>query len=397
VSDSAGPERPARRELGRFLQETGALSPHWAGTFEAVDRACFLPSLMWPFDMESKSSVAVDRSREPDAWYGYADSNVPITTQWDDGRHRGRGPGRVPTSSASMPSVVFRMLDDLAVDDGHRVLDIGTGPGINAACLAHRLGGERVFTIEIDEGVASAARNALALAGLRPRVITGDGFAGHSVAAPYDRIIATAGVRAFPRAWVEQTKPGGVIVVPWGTRFGNQDAVVRLVVRPDGKAASGFFTRPVEFMKLRAQRLSWPGHAAYVPAEGTAAAGVRHTVSEVMESEFLPGTWDALGFALGLRMPDCLRIVADKRDGVRPVWLYSLSDTSWAVAVFRDGASETDVHQYGGRDLWAEVESAFRWWKRHGDPGFERFGLTVSAAGQEVWLDEPRHSVRTLE
>lgn len=223
--------------------------------------------------------------------------------------------------------------------------------------------GPRLGLHRRDGGVAAAARKALADVGLHPEVVTGDGFDGHSVAAPYDRIISTAGVRTFPHAWVEQTKPTGVIIAPWGTRFGNQDAVARLVVSADGKAASGFFTRPVEFMKLRAQRLSWSGHTAYVPAEGTASAGVRRSVSEVTEGEFLPGTWDALGFALGLRIPDCLRIVADKRDGIRPVWLYGLSDTSWAVAVFRDG-SETDVHQSGGRELWTEAESAHRWWKR---------------------------------
>ncbi|MBD0738839.1 methyltransferase domain-containing protein [Streptomyces sp. CBMA29] len=395
MSGRGGPERVGRRELGRFLREAGALSPEWAGTFEAVDRAGFLPSLMWPFDMETKASVAVDRSREPDAWYGYADSDVPITTQWDDGEHAGPGPGRVPTSSASMPSVVFRMLGDLAVEDGHRVLDIGTGPGINAAYLAHRLGGDNVFTMEVDAGVAAAARSALALAGLRPGVITGDGLEGHRAAAPYDRIIATAGVRTFPRAWLEQTRPGGVVVLPWGTRFGNRDAVARLVVSGDGTAASGFFTRPVEFMKLRAQRLSWPGHAAHVPAEGTAGPGVRRTVSDIPEDEFFPGTWDALEFALGLRIADCLRIVADKRDGMRPVWLYGLSDMSWAVAVFRDGA-DTDVYQSGGRALWTEAESAYRWWKMNDSPGFERFGLTVTAGGQDVWLDEPRHSIRLI-
>ncbi|MEW2521131.1 methyltransferase domain-containing protein [Actinacidiphila alni] len=395
MSRSTGQERPGRIGLGRFLRESGALRADWAGTFEAVDRAWFLPSLMWPFDMEAKTSVAVDRSRDPVAWYGYADSNVPITTQWDDGAHTAAGPGRVPTSSASMPSVVFRMLGDLAVEDGHRVLDIGTGPGINAAYLAHRLGEGRVVTVEVDARVADAARKALPAVGLRPEVITGDGFGGHAAGAPYDRVVATAGVRTFPYAWVEQTRPGGVIVAPWGTRFGNLDAVARLVVAGDGGSASGTFTRPVEFMKLRAQRLSWAGHTAYVPAEGTAGAGVRRSVSETTEAEFLTGTWDAAGFALGLVVPDCLRVVAEARDGMRPVWLYGLSDRSWAVAVFRDG-SPTDVHQYGGRDLWTEVETAHTWWKGRGGPGFERFGLTVSAGGQDVWLDEPGNVIRRV-
>lgn len=47
---------------------------------------------------------------------------------------------------------------------------------------------------------------------------------------PYDRILVTVGIRRVPTAWIEQTRPGGVILAPWGTTYGNADAVVRLEV-----------------------------------------------------------------------------------------------------------------------------------------------------------------------
>ncbi|WP_307835414.1 methyltransferase domain-containing protein [Streptomyces adelaidensis] len=363
----------------------------WAPAFAAVPRSAFLPDVMWPFDMDTGRSVTVGKADDPEAWRAYADADVPIVTQWDDGEGDGLDPGRLATSSASMPSVVFSMLRDLDVRPGHRVLEIGTGTGYNAALLAHRLGVADVVSMEVDGGVAATARAALRRFGMPVEVVTGDGFLGHVAGAPYDRIIATCGLRAIPYAWVEQARPGGVIVVPWGTDYVRQDAVVRLVVDDDGARASGRFTGPVEFMKLRAQRRAWPRHGDYVPAEGVAGAGVSSTTT-LAEGDFVRDRFDVLRFALGLRVPACLCAVADKRDGVRPVWLYGLSDRSWACVLFREGRSTATVHQGGPRRLWDETEAAHAWWKERGEPGFERFGLTVGADGTRAWVDEPSAS-----
>ncbi len=78
--------------------------------------------------------MPVSRTDDPEAWYAYADSDCPIVTQWDDGDHTGTAPGTVSTSSASMPSVVFRMLRDLDVRRGHRVLEIGLERGGTRVC-----------------------------------------------------------------------------------------------------------------------------------------------------------------------------------------------------------------------------------------------------------------------
>ncbi|MFI5799286.1 methyltransferase domain-containing protein [Streptomyces sp. NPDC051677] len=215
--DSAQVDRPGRKRLGRVLVEARALSSDWAPTFAVVDRAAFLPDLMWPFDMDAGRSVAVDRAGDPDAWYAAADSNIPIVTQWDDGEHSGTEPGRVSTSSSSMPSVVYAMLQTLDVDEAMRV--VGTGTGETAGALTHRLDRRKVTTVEVDPSVSRQARERLRAAGLHPEVIAGDGFEGHAVAAPYDRVLATVGVREIPRAWIEQTRPGGLIVAPWGTHF----------------------------------------------------------------------------------------------------------------------------------------------------------------------------------
>ncbi|WP_234366092.1 methyltransferase domain-containing protein [Streptomyces albireticuli] len=330
--------------------------------------------------------MTVDRDREPDVWRTYAESDVPIVTQWDDGAHAGTEPGQSFSSSSSMPSLVFDMLTDLDVHEGQRVLEIGTGTGWNAGLLAHRVGAGNVVTVEVDRAVADSGREALRRAGLPVRVLHRDGFLGFPERAPYDRVIATCGLRDIPFAWVAQTTPGGVILVPWGTYYGPAEATVRLVVSEDGRSASGPFTRPVGFMRMRAQRLVRRAHAAYVPPGAMDRAETSVTTLR---------TADAAGFVKGLLMPGVTHVADRERDGRRAVWLYGLSDTSWAVAVFRDGHEQAKVCQSGPRRLWDELEEAHRWWEGKGRPGFERFGLTVTEGGRgSVWLDEPAAVLR---
>ncbi|MFG2717272.1 methyltransferase domain-containing protein [Streptomyces sp. NPDC048416] len=382
-------ERPSRTALGRALMSGGALTPDWAPAFAAVPRSRFLPDLIWPWDMETGRSVPVSRAADPERWFGYADSDVPVVTQWDDGTHTGTDPGSVSTSSASMPSVVFRMLADLDVRPGQRVLEIGTGTGWNAALLAHRLGTEHVVSVELDSSVAAAARTVLDRFGLPVRVETGDGLRGYSEGAPYDRIIATCGLRSIPRTWIAQARPGAIIVAPWGTHYSNADAVARLVVADDGGSASGRFTGPVEFMKARAQRQPRVTHAAYVV--GSVADGDASS-STVTEEQLLGGPFSAQDFVLGLCVRDCVRVIAAREGGTRAVWFYGLTDRSWACAQFRDHAT-TRVWQSGPRRLWDAVRSGIVWWVAQGRPAIEEFGLTVGTTGEHVWLGDPSNPV----
>ncbi|WP_405085980.1 methyltransferase, FxLD system [Microbispora sp. NBC_01389] len=124
-------------------------------------------------------------------------------------------------SSASGPGVVGAMLEQLDVQPGLRVLEIGAGTGYNAALLAELAGPQgQVTTVDIGADIVAGARRGLGAAGYdRVRVVHGDGEAGHPEDAPYDRIIVTAGAWDVPPAWREQLAPGGRLVVPlriWG-------------------------------------------------------------------------------------------------------------------------------------------------------------------------------------
>ncbi|MGH3773771.1 MAG: methyltransferase domain-containing protein [Pseudonocardiaceae bacterium] len=161
--------------------------------------------------------VPVDRVADPQRWLALVYSNTAVLTQFDDGRVRWpQVNARHSSSSSSEPALMLRMLNALDVHHGHRVLEIGTGTGYNAALLAHRLGAGQVVSIEVDPQVAEQARGALARAGFAPTVITADGCAGCPAGAPYDRVIATCSVLLgqIPYQWVAQTRAGGRLVIP---------------------------------------------------------------------------------------------------------------------------------------------------------------------------------------
>ncbi len=375
-------------ETGQGLRDillTSGVVAEWVKAYDAAPRELFLPEVMWPFD--DGRDLVVSKAENPGEWRRWANADVPITTQWDDGHHTGTAPGELRTSSGSMPTLVFAMFADLSVNNGMRVLEIGTGTGWCAALLSARLGEKNVTSIEVDAAVADAARRSLAAAGWHPEVVTGDGLLGWPQGAPYDRILVTASVREVPHAWIDQAKPGAVIVMPWGTRYSYQDAVVRLVVADDG-TATGRFTRLVRFMQVRSHRLE-VRHADYIPGDDWPDDS-RQSVTTLAASSFLH---DPIAtFVLGLLVPDCVHVSGRDADGVPGVWLYGLADRSWAAVFFygEDGHSDSQVYQGGPRSLWGEVERAYRWWVAQGRPGHEEFGLTVTADGrQQVWLREP--------
>ncbi|WP_323375907.1 methyltransferase domain-containing protein [Streptomyces alkaliterrae] len=371
-------------ELVRSLLVSGDLDAAWAESFRAVPRSLFLPDLFWTHDMATGRNAAVDRE-DVDAWERAACSNIPLVTQWDDGRHSGTAPGAVPTSSSSMPSVVAAMLRDLDVREGTRVLEVGTGTGWNAALLAHRLGASNVVSVEVDGAVVESARTALKAAGLDAEVVHADGRDGWAPGAPYDRVVVTAGVREFSPHWLRQARPGGVVLAPWGTHYSDQDALVRLTVAEDGHAR-GPFLRMVEFMKLRAQRLDWNRFREYVPS----FPGDADVSAGSLALADLGDRYRAARFVAGLGVPDCAHVVNPTGDGTGRVWFFDLASRSWAAAEFREPGAPALVYQSGPRRLWAEVERVLTWWAEVGRPGVDRFGLTVAPDGAtHAWLDDP--------
>lgn len=137
---------------------------------------------------------------EPQRSEAYDDSPVPI----------GHG------QTISQPYIVAFMTQALQIAADHRILEIGTGSGYQAAVLASLA--KEVYTIEIIPELAAGARDTLSAAGFENvQVRTGNGYLGWPEQAPFDRVMVTAAPDEVPPALVQQLKVGGLMAVPVGT------------------------------------------------------------------------------------------------------------------------------------------------------------------------------------
>lgn len=145
----------------------------------------------------------------------------------------------------SQPFIAAVMLELLALEPGSRVLEVGTGLGYQAAVMAEM--GAEVFSVEVVEEFAEAAKARFAALGYDVEVRVGDGSRGWAEHAPFDRVLVTAAAAEPPAALVEQLNPGGRMVIPIGGEDVQQLSVVE-------KAADGETTTravmPVRFTQL---------------------------------------------------------------------------------------------------------------------------------------------------
>jgi protein-L-isoaspartate(D-aspartate) O-methyltransferase len=136
----------------------------------------------------------------------------------------------------SQPFVVAYMTEQLQLQKQHRVLEIGTGSGYQAAILSQLCAD--VLTIERYRTLADTARERLRELGCdNVEVRLGDGFDVPETAGTFDRIIVTAAMEQIPEALLERLEPGGILLAPVGSHHGTQTLV--RVTRTD----SGFDRR----------------------------------------------------------------------------------------------------------------------------------------------------------
>jgi protein-L-isoaspartate(D-aspartate) O-methyltransferase len=125
----------------------------------------------------------------------------------------------------SQPYIVALMIQLLRVQPSHRVLEVGTGSGYQAAILAELA--TEVYTVEIIPSLAEAACTRLEALGYRNiRVRHGDGYEGWPEAAPFDGIVVAAGAPEIPQPLIEQLREGGRMAIPVGIARGTQDLIL---------------------------------------------------------------------------------------------------------------------------------------------------------------------------
>ncbi|MGW6823131.1 protein-L-isoaspartate O-methyltransferase family protein [Streptomyces sp. NPDC055005] len=383
---STAPGQEVNRATCREALATGGLlrEPWPAQAFDNVDREAFVPSAVWlPVRDAEGLWQFVDRDEDPEAWRRAVwDPYRSVVTQLDDGA-RPPGPSSGDfTSSVSALDIVMRKLGHLEPTPQSRVMEIGYGSGYHTALLCERVGSDRVVAIEVDEVLARTGASNLKAAGYHPKLIVGDGLKGAPGEDAFDRVVNTAAVRRVPYAWIEQSKPDGVILTPFGTAYSNA-GLLRLRVDGTGTRAQGAFVGEAAYMWIRSER---PTVVLRVPEDSTRRR------SPIDPAQALTGGY-LQDFAMGLLVPDVSS--SHRGDGdERRVQFVDEAGTSATIVRYGGWWEDDAVTSWGPRDLWAEVTAAYTWYEVAGRPHITRFGVTVDGDGQRAWLDEPRRLVR---
>jgi protein-L-isoaspartate(D-aspartate) O-methyltransferase len=189
VSDSAEFKKARDHMVRTTIKNRGISDPNVLAAMQTVPRHCFVP--------QNLLSAA------------YADRPLPI------------GEGQ----TISQPYVVALMTEILQPAKNHRILEIGTGSGYQAAILAQVV--KYVYTVEIKKKLYHKANKTLKLLGYRSiKTRHSDGYFGWPEQAPFDAIMVTAAIDHIPPPLLKQLKDGGSLALPLGNPFSYQNLVV---------------------------------------------------------------------------------------------------------------------------------------------------------------------------
>jgi methyltransferase of ATP-grasp peptide maturase system len=382
--------KPRLAELVHQLIRNGHLhSSSWRVAFEQTPRHVFVPNII----TISESGLTTTNGAHPDqhqSWLEQVYSDNSLITQYlahPSVMMADAKPLLVSTSSSTTPSLMARMLEALDVHDGHRVLEIGTGTGYNAALLCHRLGSGNVVSIDIDPTLVASARKHLASLGHYPTLTAGDGAAGVAPHAPYDRIIATAAIADIPVPWIEQLAPGGKILA--NLRGDLAGGTLCLLTKDDDEVIGPILPVGGHFMWLRPQADS-PLRAPE-PSHIRSSRRCARTSTALDASTLIDN--DSFRFLLQLQLRGVRGFRFTKvHDPVLRTLRHGIfveaSDGSYAEAI---AGPEVDgqlrVIQVGPRRLWDSVEATHQLWQHLGQPDPDRFGIVANPTTQFVWLD----------
>lgn len=291
--------------------------------------------------------------------------------------------GGAVASSASQPTIVGQMLEQLAPEVGDKVLEIGTGTGYNAALLATLVCEQTlVCSLDIRTNVIEQARYLLAGAGYPAVQITlQDGFYGLPENAPYDKIIVTVGCADISPHWVAQLNQGGTLLAP--LEHAGVHPLVKL--RRNGDVLTG-------------RVVGWAAFAGIAGELGAASPWPRaycddppreHLSRHRLWKNFLPSDREDFWYYLG---------VLDQRATFMNVIDYASEQQYLGFGLCDPGKGKVIVSNkavlLAGEDsLWEDLAAAFASWERRQKPRICEYRLAFVQRDLPVYSGNMTYSI----
>ncbi|MFI6322485.1 methyltransferase domain-containing protein [Nonomuraea sp. NPDC050556] len=312
-----------------------------------------------PYGAQFGKWERIDGPVDDAAWLAAAYSDQTLITQVN-GQHadlvaRGQHVEGLPTSSATLPSLVVRMLQYADVHPDADVLDVATGSGYSAALLSHLLGSQRVTSLDVDPYLVDVARERLADIGHRPVLVTQD--ARGELPGTYDCIVSMVGIRPIPASWLTALRPGGRLA----TVVGGTSLILTAKKDDRGGAVGRIEWDRAMFMGTRSGPGSYPPRADRPSASVGDGDAVTTSPLPVV---FASDAWD-LAAMLEISTPGIQHDFDQADNGIRTAYMWH-GDGSWARAVSRPEGGAV-VHQGGPQRLWDHLDDIRRYWLEHGE------------------------------
>ncbi|AWL38292.1 MULTISPECIES: methyltransferase domain-containing protein [unclassified Streptomyces] len=336
------------KTAGRLADRVTDPDSRWLAPVARVPRHELVPR-WWDVD-SSGTWILRDGASDPEAWVESAYADRSLVTRVGrlhaDHANPGDRPEGLPTSSATLPSLVVRMLRHARLGDGLPLLDLGTGAGGLTAYASDRFGAENVTSLDVDAYVTSAAGERLASMGYHPRFVTAD--ATEHVPGTYERIVSTVGLPAGPglRPALAALEPGGRIA----TTIGRTCLIITGWKHEDGDVFGQVERDMAGFMLTRSGDDYPPALAELFAlarsAEGDERSTGRYPVVDVAEA------WE-LRSMLEVTAPG-VELGYETHGRARTAFLVH-PDGSWARAS-AEWTDPPEVHQGGPRRLWTALE-----------------------------------------
>ncbi len=345
---------------------------------------------------EGKEQLFAPAKQDEECWYHWLAQiyrDEALVTQRDE--------RAMPTSSSSQPSVMAGMLEALDIQPGQTILEIGTGTGYNAALLAKLVEDPHLITtVDIDPMLIEGARSRLEQAiGSGMTIEVHNGIDGYTSQAPYDRIIATGSFFPVPRAWIEQLKPEGKLVMDLHGQLGG--GLIVIIKQLDGQAVGRFLSewRHISFMRLRSApeenvHLHLKGYQCFPLMEHVhvspddqeyCCASHFATFEQFRGHENVFNTW--LQWIFPTLSITWKGLISGKLSAVLT------DETTRTVTIIQPQENGLEVTVRGERHLWSEIRQAYQDWLTCGKPRLEGYTLYIDQQGrQRMKMDHERIS-----